>query len=447
MKKILALILAMVFIVTLCACGDTKGNNNGSNNNSSNNNSNNNTSSSNSNISGEQSNVGSNPGSSNQETNSSGSSSTVTIPGLAKDVYAKARTFSSAKPLAKRNLNNTQYKLTKKKELNVLYYGGSITVGVGSSNSGSWSQRTAQWLKDTYPDAKINVTNKSISGQGTFLGLFRADRDAIANKPDLMFIELATNDLYQGFTLEQSAALVEGIIRKVRKEFPETDIVIVLTTDKSRLGTQFKTYTAHKKVADFYGIPTIDVGEALNQEMKKTGNSWDYYVGDIVHPNNNGHKVYADRVIEELKVLLPNNANSIENHKLPSEDYASNGIHKTQTITADKIEFEGGWKLKKASGHISLVGFTQGLAPEGAGSTLTFEFEGNTFGMLADIRRNANVDLIIDGKTTVRLHEKDATNEVERLVFDNLAPGKHVVTIKYNGPGYFAIGAICIGQQ
>jgi hypothetical protein len=55
------------------------------------------------------------------------------------------------------------------------------------------------------------------------------------------------------------------------------------------------------------------------------------------------------------------------------------------------------------------------------------------------------VSLTIDDKETVMLKEKDATNEVERYVFDNLAKGKHKVKIKYAGPAYFAIGAICIG--
>lgn len=427
MKKILAIILALCFMVTLCACGGDKDTDKGGS----------------SSKVDSSSNISSDASSSDESNSSVTSSTNVDLTGIADSVYGKTRTYSFAKAQPKRNLSNTVYKLTKEKKLNVLFYGGSITVS--QQGESAWSDRTGKWLKETYPDAEINVTNKSISGQGTYLGLFRLERDAIAAKPDLMFIELATNDLYQGFGLEKSSVLVEAIVRRINTAFPECDIVIVLTTDKSRLGTEFATLQAHRNVADYYGIPTINVGQALKEELDKTGKGWDYYVGDIVHPNPNGHKVYADRVIKELKTLLPSSASSAKKHNLPSENYISNGITKTQTLTADKIEFEGGWKVKKASDWCRYVGFENSLFPDGAGSTLTFRFKGTTFGMLAEIRRNVNVEITIDGKETVKLHEKDATNEVERYVFDNLAAGEHVVTIKYNGPAYFAIGAICIG--
>ncbi|MBO5726501.1 MAG: hypothetical protein J6S00_05525 [Clostridia bacterium] len=429
MKKLLAIILALCFVVTLCACGGDKDTDKGGS----------------SSKVDSSSNISSDASSSDESNSSVTSSTNVDLTGIADSVYGKTRTFSFSGVKSKRDLSNTVYKLTKEKKLNVLFYGGSITVSqLGES---AWSDLTGKWLKETYPDAEINITNKSISGQGTYLGLFRLERDAIPAKPDLMFIELATNDLYQGFGLEKSTVLVEAIVRNIQSKFPECDIVIVLTTDKSRLGTEFATLQAHRNVADYYGIPTINVGQALKEEMDKTGKDWDYYVGDIVHPNVNGHKVYADRVIKELKTLMPKSASSAKKHTMPSDRYISNGITKTQTITADKIEFEDGWEVANASNWCKYTGFTKSLRPKSTKqpATLTFRFEGTTFGMLAEVARTVNVEITIDGKETVRLHEKDATNEVERYVFDNLAAGEHVVTIKYNGPGALYIGAICIG--
>lgn len=440
MKKILALILALSFVATLCACGkkdDSKKKDNVSKSSKSS------QGSSKDNSTTDTSSDEGNSTVSSEETNSN--TTNVDLSGIAANVHGKTRTYSFAANQAKRNLNNTAYKLTKEKKLNVLFYGGSITVSQLGENA--WSDLTGKWLKETYPDAEINVTNKSISGQGTYLGLFRLERDAIPVKPDLMFIELATNDLYQGFGLERSTVLVEAIVRRINTEFPECDIIIVLTTDKSRLGTEFVTLQAHKNVADYYGIPTINVGQTLKEEIDKTGKDWSYYVGDIVHPNVNGHKVYGDRVIKELKTLLPSSASSVKKHSMPSESYISNGITKTQTITADQIEFDDGWEVANASNWCKYTGFTKSLRPKSTkqSATLTFRFKGTTFGMLAEVHRTVNVDITIDGKETVRLHEKDATNEVERYVFDNLAAGEHVVTITYNGPGNLYIGAICIG--
>lgn len=421
MKKILALLLAICMLLGLAACGKDKPTDANSSTDSS-------------------------AASDVDDNSSSAVSSEIEKVALAKEIYAAKRTYSGAAKHSKRNLNNTAYKLKNKKELKVLYFGGSITAGQGSGSGRGWSYFTTDWLESQYPNAKITEVNTAVGGQGAYLGLFRSDRDVIAHKPDLVFIEFAMNDLYQGFSKEQSTVLAESLIRKINKELPETDIVIVLTTDKSRLQLNFANAQAYKEVGDYYGIPVINVGYALKKELDKGEKTWDYYAGDIVHPTDAGHQLYADTVTAELKNLLPSSPKAPTSHKLSKTTYISNIIENTQTLQADEIGANSDWNNRKSRGWVeSITKFPKQLAPKNKGAEITIVFEGTTFGLLAEIKRDSTVSLTIDDKETVMLKEKDATNEVERYVFDNLAKGKHKVKIKYAGPAYFAIGAICIG--
>ncbi|MBR5011697.1 MAG: hypothetical protein IKY12_03990, partial [Clostridia bacterium] len=216
--------------------------------------------------------------------------------------------------------------------------------------------------------------------------------------------------------------------------------------DKSRLQLNFANAQAYKEVGDYYGIPVINVGYALKKELDKGEKTWDYYAGDIVHPTDAGHHLYADTVTAELKNLLPSSPKAPANHKLSKTTYISNIIESTQTLQADEIGANSDWNNRKSRGWVeSITKFPKQLAPKNKGAEITIVFEGTTFGLLAEIKRDSTVSLTIDDKETVMLKEKDATNEVERYVFDNLAKGKHKVKIKYAGPAYFAIGAICIG--
>jgi lysophospholipase L1-like esterase len=70
----------------------------------------------------------------------------------------------------------------------VAYLGGSITAMNG------WRNKTTDWLRTTYPGATFKEIHAAIGGTGSDLGVFRLGRDVLAHKPDLLFVEFATND-------------------------------------------------------------------------------------------------------------------------------------------------------------------------------------------------------------------------------------------------------------
>ncbi len=232
-------------------------------------------------------------------------------------------------------MNNTYYKLTQDKELNVAYLGGSVTYGTGLTTEGlsvethSWRALTTEWLKEQYPDANITSKAAAIGGTGSIYGAHRvlADLNLKEVKPDLVFIEQAINDALDASYNSTPAAYMESIINTIYEEAPNADIVIVLTSDYWRRDTMYAQKLAHIEVAEAYDIPYIDVGAPLWQhivaEAEEKGvaapnydstlekeqkvedtNIWWKYFDDSVHPRSAGYAKYAEYIQEALATML-----------------------------------------------------------------------------------------------------------------------------------------------
>ena len=414
MKKIIGILLVLCICFGMCACG-------GDNKTDKENNS------------------------SNQSTPSSKveQSSDPTDPTVyAETVFAPARKYSKNAVSQKRTLSNTVYKLTKNKKLNVLYYGGSVTVGVGSTSGNSWAKKSEQWLKETYPDAEITCTNSAIGGTGVYYGNMRADSAVFAHKPDLLFIEFALNDKYEGFYYAQSAYYLEMLIKRVNKELPQTDIVILFSTDKGKMGEKYENMAAYKDVADHYGIPCIDMGAELAKTVNADTGKWEDYIVDYAHPNDKGYAAYSTAVINGLKKLLSVDGKALKNHVMPKEDFIIGGINmNNRVVDHSEIKLGSGWESSKRNHH----GFTTVMRPLEKDAIFTLEFEGNSFGMYLETEKGNTVIATIDGKEKKFVVSPDEEGENEKLLFDNLAPGKHKVEIQYKGTKRFYIYGIFIG--
>ncbi|MBQ7902086.1 MAG: SGNH/GDSL hydrolase family protein, partial [Clostridia bacterium] len=202
-------------------------------------------------------------------------------------------------------LSHTYNRLVKGKEINIVYFGGSITAGFGSSNADklSWRAKTDKWFNENFSDCKINSINSSIGESGTYLGVFRLGRDVISQKPDLLFIEYAINDLSHEATRESAAMQLETIVREVKATWPDCDIVVVLTEAESTYMEEhlYPAAQGHEDVAIHYNLPSVHVGKALASYLRQNADkAWSDYFIDTVHPNDNGYGFYYECVEEYL---------------------------------------------------------------------------------------------------------------------------------------------------
>lgn len=210
---------------------------------------------------------------------------------------------------ARDGLGNVLAKLDRGDPVRIAYFGGSITAASG------WRVKTLEWFRRTWPDAEVAETNAAIGGTGSDLGVFRCGRDVLDPRPDLVFVEFAVND--GGAPPEQIRRTMEGIVRQVWRADPDTDICFVYTlhvgmaADYAR-GLCPRSTSAHERIAERYGIPSVDVALRIS-ELEREGKLVYQVAGgeaapggkiafsnDGVHPLDAGHEIYAEVVAEAV---------------------------------------------------------------------------------------------------------------------------------------------------
>lgn len=218
----------------------------------------------------------------------------------------------------KRNgLPNFFNKIKNKEIVKVGYIGGSITEAYG------WRQMTVTALIDYYKINNLTRHSAAIGGTNSKYGVFRIDRQLL-NKHDydLIFVEFAVNDgSGDSADIEKS---IEGIIRKIWKKNPHTDICFVYTVAPDffpniRNGKMNLSASKHDSIASYYGIPSIFWGvevdsllqsgtviwhDEISNKMTDQNNSGQYvFTKDGIHPTQYGHRIYSNVLIESFKKI------------------------------------------------------------------------------------------------------------------------------------------------
>lgn len=254
-------------------------------------------------------------------------------------------------------------RLERGEPVTIAYYGGSITAGPG------WRTATLDWFAREYPKAKITEVNASVGGSGSLAGVFRADHDLVATRPDAVFIEFSLNDVADVRDRpEEVAGAVEGIVRKLRLAKPETDICFAYTLHSSTVdlinaGKFSASVSLHETVAEHYGIPAIHMGYAAarlaarnklvftapKSPGDKDAQGRIIFSNDGTHPSETGHALNGEAAIRGLEKLRT--GTSAGPHALPA--------------AISKIPWEKA-KMLAAEGHATFAGTWETLtAAEG----------------------------------------------------------------------------------
>jgi lysophospholipase L1-like esterase len=203
-------------------------------------------------------------------------------------------------------------------EVKIAYLGGSITDQPG------WRPKTLNYFLNTYP-ASFSQINAAIGGTGSDLGVYRLKHDVLDFKPDLLFIEFATND--GGTPPLHIQKCMEGIVRQTWRLLPRCDICFVYTLVESAaapmLDGKFQpAASAMEAVADEYGIPSIHLAMDVARLAKEGKLVWAaplprsdaeraslgdklVFAPDGVHPYpETGHELYLQAIIRSMKPIV-----------------------------------------------------------------------------------------------------------------------------------------------
>ena len=344
-------------------------------------------------------------------------------------------------------LDHVFYQTDTSRFVRIAYLGGSITEAAGG-----WRELTFSWFRLTYPQTIFVQVNAGIGGTGSDLGAFRVEDEVLKQGPDLLFVEFAVNDASR--SREDVIRSMEGIVRKVRKNNPYTDICFVYTVTEAQCdllleGKLHSTVMAMEELAGHYGIPSIHMGICVARLLaegkllftapqSKNATSI-VFTQDKVHPlPESGHPLYAAAVTKYLGKMKQ--GKKPVPYSLPAPLMDDNW-QDARMVAVDDVDKQGNW-VKITADDPVFKGFLPrlpGIYMGSAGSKLKFRFKGTTLGLYDVIGPGTGaLRITIDGTGhTVQRFDRYCTywRLANTIVLDKLDNTEHDVEIEVLHPG------------
>lgn len=297
----------------------------------------------------------------------------------------------------------------------VAFFGSSITWGATASDPMKTSYRAlvSKYFATNHPDAHLESIDAAIGGQPSKLGVFRMDRDVVPYQPNLVFIEFAVNDGGAADSVET----MEGIVRKLRKALPDAQVVILIIG----AGWEYScaSHDGHVKVADYYGLPYVDIYRGVKERVEK-GLSTKDVLFDGCHASDNGYRIYTEIIIEEL-----NRQRAMKGapRAYPEKPMSSNRFETAWMVEISKLPDLGGWKPAIPSvvgtwfDHQPSRWQSSAVAPARDNAVLATDIECAGIGLYYELTPNGNpMQVVVDGNKTLDIDTKNPCQE-ERVMW------------------------------
>ena len=187
--------------------------------------------------------------------------------------------------------------------LNVVFFGASLTWGANATDQAltSYRAQTKELLEVRYPKARFQCYDAAIGGTGSPLGVFRLERDVLARKPDLVFLDFSANDdNWNGSPL--GFASYESLLRRIIRD-GRVPVVAVMFPFKWEIGpglasgttAHLKGLTRRLEIAAAYGVPAADAAALIIDRVRKEETTLDLiWDTDGVHPGDFGYRLFAE---------------------------------------------------------------------------------------------------------------------------------------------------------
>ena len=209
---------------------------------------------------------------------------------------------------------NVIRKLKGGKPCKFLFYGDSISTGCnasGTEQGGNTSPHMppfpdliCDYLREKYR-ADIELINTSVGGMSTKWGLDNIDERVIAYSPDMVFIAFGMND--PATPRSRYKEMVTEMIEKTHKALPDTAIMLVSSilpnneSDETWFANQCVFHIDLAEIEKEYAFVGLADVTVMQEHMLKTGKRYrDMTANNINHPNDFGHRLYAQVILTTL---------------------------------------------------------------------------------------------------------------------------------------------------
>lgn len=262
-------------------------------------------------------------------------------------------------------LKNCMYRAQLGEELTIGFLGGSITQGsLATEHENTYAYRVFSWWEKSFPKAKFHYVNGGIGGTTSHYGVSRAVTDVLMYQPDFVVVDFSVNDEADTFFQET----YEGVVRKLLN-WDSKPAVVLLNNVFYDTGINAQEY--HNAVGNWYHVPHVSIKDTLYQRMKNGEYTRIELTPDGLHPNDKGHELVAEEIIqflenvkehmteteEECCVPGPMTKNAYENAKRLTIREVSPELHGFRADTEEKLghldHFKNGWIGKNAGDAIT----------------------------------------------------------------------------------------------
>lgn len=203
---------------------------------------------------------------------------------------------------AEKQLPWTIRKLRDKQPLTVVLLGDSISSGCNASGwaKGAPYQPPFQDLLQQYLEAhyqtKVMLKNPSLGGSDTRWALTMGEKVAEA-KPDLVILAFGMNDS-SGRPAAEYRDNLDKLMQKIREQLPQCEFILIapMLGNKDWIALKQELFPQYRdglaKLAEREGVALADMTSVWT-EFFKHKRDWDLTGNGVNHPNDFGHRVYA----------------------------------------------------------------------------------------------------------------------------------------------------------
>ena len=254
--------------------------------------------------------------------------------------------------------------------------GGSLTLGVlgGSITAGAacpipekrYHGVLLDFLRRKYPRSTFSLVNAGIGATNSVYGAFRAQRDLLTHKPDLVILEFAVNDTDGSLW----ASSYEGTVRRILAAGCPL-ILLFMTHNHQRNCQRFQ-----EVIGRHYDLPMVSFHDAVMPELMNGSLRWDELSPDEVHPNPVAHSFAGKLLCACLDKVscLPDTPAMSPADKLISDDFQHVFLLERDTFHPEE---NTGWK-ETADDDPRGRSFARRWFADRPGSRMSFVFEGTS---------------------------------------------------------------------
>ena len=185
--------------------------------------------------------------------------------------------------------------------MKLLVRGGNIAAGFGVTRG------YADILRDNYAPKGIEIINRSRIGETSFEGVGTFGEDIEPFRPEILILHFGIDDAFSAVGRFDFKENLVHIVRQARDRFDP--LVILLTShslddphEREAVGIYYRMIreVATDLYCEILPIHTYWASYLLGRNLS----SADFLQKDSRYPNEKGHEIYAEAIIQKLDRLL-----------------------------------------------------------------------------------------------------------------------------------------------